>query len=89
MKDKRYKTVRHLIEGGHIHTLSEIFDTIPATQVAKDLGKNKIALDARMADLTKFDLKELGRIARLIEVSPEQVVNIVMKELTDKRKWPK
>ncbi|RPD39303.1 hypothetical protein [Chitinophaga barathri] len=88
MKDKRYQTVFKLIEGGHIKRLADIFDTIPRSVLANDMHKNKDGLDSKMADQTKFSLKELSMIAQLIGVPPETIVNIVMQDLTRSKKWP-
>lgn len=37
-KDKRYNTVKILIEGGHIPMFRNIFEHIAKTQVAADMG---------------------------------------------------
>lgn len=37
-KDKRYSTVKILIETGNVTTFADIFDHIPKTTVAADLG---------------------------------------------------
>ena len=37
-KDKRTKTVKILIEGGHVTEFKEVFDHIPKTAVADELG---------------------------------------------------
>lgn len=73
-KDKRYKTVKNLILGKYIKTLNEIFDTIPYTVVAKNLGIENDRFSLRIGDVERWRIKELFRLAKLIEVEEIEIL---------------
>lgn len=76
-KDKRYKTVYHLISGGHVKTLIEIFDSIPKSVVAKDLGISLDRFTKMINEVDRFSVRNLFRMATLIEVDELMILNLV------------
>ena len=86
-KDKRYTTVKNLINSGFIKTFREIFDTIPKSIVYSDLGMNNARFKNLMFNVEEFVLNDIFRIAELIEVDREIMLNLVYKQyLEDNRR---
>lgn len=76
-KDKRYRVVKNLIEGGFIKSFQEIFDTIPKSVVYKDLGMNSVRFNKLLSKVENFVLKDIFRIAALIEVDKKLLLDLV------------
>ena len=76
-KDRRYKTINQLISAGQLKTLIEIFDTLPKSVVAKDLGISLDRFTKMINDVERFGVRNLFRIAALIEVDEILILNLV------------
>jgi hypothetical protein len=76
-KDRRYKTINQLISGGHLKTLAEIFDTLPKSVVAKDLGVSLDRFTKMINEVERFSVRNLFRMAALIEVDEILILNLV------------
>lgn len=74
--DKRYKTVKILIDNNHVKTLVEIFDTIPRSVVAQDFGTNFTRFDRLINNPELFRLKELYVLAQLFDVEEVKMVQL-------------
>ncbi len=79
-KDRRYTTVRNLISAGYIKTFREMFDTIPKSVVARDLGMNNARFTRLMDNVDQFSLKELFIIASFLEVEEMVILNLVLQQ---------
>ena len=77
MKDKRYNTIKVLIETKNINQLSDIFDTLHKTVLAKDIGMNYGRFLRKSNSLELFDLKEIYKIADLIDVDRRLLLDII------------
>lgn len=77
-KDKRYRTVKHLIESGHITEFREIFDTIPKTVVAEDMGTNYKRLLRLVENVDQFKVADLYSLAGMFEVQKALIFKIVI-----------
>jgi hypothetical protein len=85
-KDRRYKTINQLISTGQLKTLGEIFDTLPKSVVAKDLGISLDRFNKMINDVERFGVRNLFRIAALIEVDEILILNLVYHQyLADKK----
>lgn len=85
-KDRRYTTVKNLISGGYIKTFREIFDTVPKSVVAKDLGINNVRFNSLMENVDKFVVKDLFKMAELIDTEEIAILNLVYHQyLADKK----
>lgn len=89
VKDKRYKTIKVLIEGGHIKTLSDIFDTIPRSVVAKDFGTNFTRFTRLIENPADFRLKELYTLAHLFDVDERKFIDLAHNQHLSKGKRKK
>jgi hypothetical protein len=76
-KDKRYGTVKKLIESGYIDSFSGILETIPKTNVARDLGMHHQTFDKLLKSPDRFAFKDAIRIASLIEVEDMKIINLI------------
>lgn len=79
-KDRRYTTVKNLIAGGYIKTFREIFDTIPKSVVARDLGMHNIRFTKLINNVDKFILKDLILMAALIETDEAILLQLVYQQ---------
>ncbi len=66
-KDKRYTTAKNLILGGYIKSFREIFNVVPKSVVYKDLDMNNVHFNDLFDHVDKFILKDIFRIAVLLE----------------------
>jgi hypothetical protein len=88
-KDKRYKTVKILIDNGLLKSLSDIFDTIPRSTVAKDFGTNFPRFDRLLNNVEQFRLKEIYTLASIFDVEEAKLLDLVHNQYVSKRKGKK
>ena len=77
IKDKRYKTIKNLIETGHITLFREIFDILPKSIIYKDLGMNNDRFTNLMNNVELFLIIDLFRIADLIETEKRKILELI------------
>lgn len=77
VKDKRYQTIRLYIQAGAISSFGEIFDILPKSVLSRDLRLNYIRLVKKIQDPNLFTLREMRRMAELIEVDDEVIFNLI------------
>lgn len=85
-KDRRYKAVKGLIETNNIKSFEDLFDVIPPTVVRKDLRLNDKSMTLRLTKSESFSMKDLLRLAELIECDPLLVIKLVMVEIERQKK---
>lgn len=84
-KDKRYTTIKKLILAGYINDFREIFDTLPKSVVYQDLGMNSARFNKLMHRVDTFMLKDIFRIAKLVDVDEDVMLKLIYKQyLEDK-----
>lgn len=76
-KDKRYNTVRNLILGGYLKTFNEIFDTLPKSIVAKDLGLNSTRINRVIENIGRFFVDDLFKLAVLLDVPEIKIMELI------------
>ncbi len=85
-KDRRYTNVKNLISGGFIKTFREIFDSIPKSVVARDLGMNNTRFTRLMDNVDDFVVKDLFRLAGFLEIEEPTMMNLLYQQyLLDKK----
>lgn len=82
-KDKRYKHIRTLFDKGEIGIFDHIFDHIPRTKVAKDIGKSKAKID-----LARLTYTQAARIAKLTGLSPVEIFRLINAQLKQEKTDP-
>jgi hypothetical protein len=80
MKDRRYKTIHHLVSDGHAKTLLELFDSIPKSVVAQDLGIELGRFTKMINEVERFSVKNLYKMAALFEVDELLVLQLVYRQ---------
>ncbi|HWK02261.1 MAG TPA: hypothetical protein VNS58_01435 [Puia sp.] len=85
-KDRRYTTVRNLIGAGYIKAFREIFDTLPKSVVARDLGMNNKRFSRLMDNVDEFSLKEIFLIAFFLDINESVMLDIVLQQRAQDRK---
>lgn len=88
-KDKRYITVKNLISGGYIKAFQDIFDTLPKSVVARDLGMNNTRFTKLKNNVDLFSLRELFRFASYLEVDDMVLVDLVYQQFRANKKGKK
>ena len=88
-KDKRYNTVRNLILGGYLKTFNEIFDTIPKSVVAADLGLNSTRINRVIDNNGRFFVDDLFKLAALLDVPEIKIMELVCNQHAADKKSPK
>lgn len=85
-RDKRYNTVRILIEGGHIISFSEIFETIPLSVVAIDFGSNYVRFKRLVENPSRFKLRDIFILARLFNITEMTLITLILSQLSKRLK---
>ncbi len=84
-KDQRYKTLKVMIDTGNISALEDIFNIIPKTVVAADLGINYSRFLTRLTKPAEFTLDELMRLATFIEIDSKTIIHLVLADIEKKK----
>ena len=85
-KDRRYKTVNILISGGHIKSFREIFDTLPKSVIARDLGINNLRFSKLINRVDLFLVRDLFRLATFLEVEEMVLMDLIYQQyVTDQK----
>ena len=84
-KDRRYNTVKLLIEAGHIIEFSELFDHIPRSVVANDLGTNYNRLARLITHTEHFTLEELVTLSNFFDVDSKTMVDLAFNQMIRKK----
>ena len=79
-------TVKKLITLGQLDSFEEIFDIVPKSVVARDLGMNNMRFSKLISDLGRFMLQDLHRMADFIEVDGTILVMLADKQFMANKK---
>jgi len=82
-------TVKKLITLGQLDSFEEIFDIVPKSVVARDLGMNNMRFSKLISDLGRFMLQDLHRMADFIEVDGTILVMLADKQFMANKKRKK
>lgn len=75
-RDPRYKAVKHLVDKGEIMMFNQIFDFIPKSKVAADLGIQNVRFTSLMNHIERFSLQELFILAKFFELDDRAMFNL-------------
>ena len=81
MNDPRYPTIRPLYEKGLISSFLDIFNYVPKTVVAKDLGKNESRFIDTLDHLENFNIAQLYLIGNLCGLTRLEILELFMMEV--------
>ena len=85
-KDPRYEMVNKLITSSNINSFSEILVIVPKTVVARDLGIHHITFNKLIKYPERFTLKNIYRIASLIEIDKKKMIDLFYNETSADKK---
>jgi hypothetical protein len=81
IKDRRYKSVLRLLEGGDIKTFTEIFDYLPRSILVNDLRQNYSTFTSKIIHPHRFTLFDLFSVSYWLEVEPEKLITLLKAEV--------
>lgn len=79
-KDRRYTIVKNLISSGHIKSFNDIFDIIPRSVIARDLGMNYMRFTKLMNNLDLFVIKDVFQLAVFLEIDEMILLNLIYQQ---------
>jgi hypothetical protein len=91
VKDRRYKVVRRLLDGGDIKAFREIFEYLPKSTLIRDMGQNYSTFNGKILNPHRFTLLDLFRMSEWFELEPEELLTLMKAEVRyrlAKRKKP-
>jgi hypothetical protein len=88
---KAYRITKRLIEAGDIKQLRDIFEILPGTVVAADLGIHYDRLKSMIDTVEDFRLRELYQLAQFIGVEGKVLLHLadIQWEADRKKKRPR
>ncbi len=79
-RDSRYNVIKAMIADGNIVTFNDIFEYIPKTVVAIDLGKKVDRFNKLMNKVDGFTLEEIYMIGGFCGLTERQIYELVEAE---------
>lgn len=86
VKNKRYKTVKILIEGGHVNEFWEIFEHIPKTTVAEELGIHFNRFNKFLDKPADMKVSDLFLLSSYFEIESNKMFELIQKQVSSARK---
>ena len=77
MKDRRYGAVKKLISTKQLSVFRDIFEIVPKSVVARDLGMNNRRLERLIQRVEDFVLKDLFKFADFLEIDRMDIIEMV------------
>ena len=85
-RDHRYKIAKNLILGGYMKTMQELYDAVPKSVIAKDMGTNLARLNKMIEDASLYTFVDMIKIAALIEVDEMAIMTLVYNQYAADKK---
>lgn len=76
-RDRRYQIIKPMLNDGKIKSFLEIFEFIPKSTVAADLGINSDRFNKLMKRIDWFTLDELFLLAKFCDLDERQMMELV------------
>jgi|ADGO01.1.fsa_nt_gi hypothetical protein len=86
VKDKRHKTVKILIEGGHVTQFREIFEHIPKTTVAEQLGIHFNRFNNFIDHPAEMKVSDLFLLSAYFEIEGQKMFELINNQVSSIRK---
>jgi hypothetical protein len=84
-ENARYLTIKPMLRDGKIQTFLDIFQFIPPSIVAKDLGKRGPRFTELINGLEDFTLKEILMLARLFKLTRAEMFQLIDHQLSKRK----
>ena len=89
VKDKRYTVLKKLVEGGNIFSFTDMLDVVPISTIRNDLKTNYSSLKRKINQPELFVIKDLLKIAELIDCNPDLIIKLSTKDYLRRKKQKK
>jgi plasmid maintenance system antidote protein VapI len=86
VKDKRHKTVKILIEGSHVTEFSQIFEHIPKTAVANQLGIHFNRIQRMIESPGEIKINDLFMLSRYFEIDAKVLFDLIYNQKSKNKK---
>lgn len=86
-KDKRYRTLKILIEGGYVANFKEIFDHIPKTIVGKDMGIHFRRFHRMVAKVTEVKVKDIFMLSEFFDVDEKLLFDLIYRQCKKRKEF--
>lgn len=86
VKDKRHKTVKILIEGGHVNEFRDIFEHIPKTTVADELGIHFNRFNNFLDKPGEMKVSDLFLLSGYFEIEGQKLFELINNQVSRARK---
>lgn len=77
VKDRRYETIKKLVRGGFLKTISEVRDVIPKSKISLDLSMHHRTFSKLIKNPRSFTFDLAYRLAVLFEIDREEVIKMI------------
>jgi hypothetical protein len=84
--DKRYDSIKIMIETGHITEFQQIFDYIPKSLLGKHLRTNNPRMTRLVSNVDDLTVKEIATISDLFNVDYNKMIHIVFAQYLKNKK---
>jgi hypothetical protein len=85
-RDSRYDYIKPMLNDGKLHSFLEIFQHVPKSVVAKDLGKKLERFSELLDRIDQFKTGELFLIAHFCKLNEREMLDLFLAEyLKNKR----
>ena len=88
-KDKRHKTVKILIETGNIVTFGDIFEHIPKTTVAEELGIHFNRMARMIQNVNEIKVNDIFLFSGYFEIDAKVLFELVYNQRGSKKTTPR
>lgn len=85
LKDSRCRNAQKLILGGFIKNLRELLDAVDKTPLALDMHTSPVRLNKLINRPELFTFEDCYKIAEILEVDPDRIIDLVREESRPKK----
>jgi hypothetical protein len=85
VKDKRHKTVKILIETGNVVEFKDIFEHIPKTTVADDLGVHFNRMARMIGNVNEIKVNDIFLLSGYFEIDAKVMFELVYNQRNNKK----
>ena len=76
-KDRRYDVLAKLINTNNLNTFNEIFDIVPRSVVARDLGKNSADINKIAKDVQRLSVRHIFQLATFAQIDATGIFDLI------------
>jgi hypothetical protein len=85
MKDKRHKTVKILIETGNVTTFADVFEHIPKTTVADELGIHFNRMARMISNVNEIKVNDVFLFSGYFEIDAKVMFELIYNQRSSKK----